>query len=573
MTTVTVLPHRTHSRGTLGAVGQRATWIAGIAGTVWTLAGTVVLTLSYADAAGTDPFREGLAAESVTYFIANIGLGRSLAISVLLAGIATTCCFAATRITTIGVCTLIALGALLPLTVTSHGASNHEDAVNLLALHLIGATIWAGGLLSVFALRAPLDGDFPHVVRRYSRLAGWCFALVLLSGVGGAILRIGSFSALASAYGIILILKTAALVLLGVAGWVHRTRTISTLEREPGRRSPFLRLAGVELAVMAVAVGLAVGLGRTSPFATLAVSNAAESLLGYPLPPPLGAAEWITQWHLDVVWTPVAVLLAGGYLIAVSRWNRRNDMWSRLRTGSWLLGCLALTWATSSAPAVYGRILPVMHVIEETTLGLIVPVLLISGAPGVLAGATLPRRADGSRGLREWVALLLHSRAAHLLHRPAPALSLYVALLLGYYFTPVLQLSLSNNSFRLAAMTAALLVGLNLVGAIRASPEPTRAWILAGALAAHIGAGLSVMGGGLQADDWYAYIQALWSYAGADQGIAAGAALWVVGLIGLFTLSITIMRPNTEDGRLALERPVPAERDHDGVRAHPAKPR
>ncbi|MCO4239218.1 cytochrome c oxidase assembly protein [Pseudarthrobacter raffinosi] len=546
----TVLPQDPDRPGSLGPSASRAMFYAAIAGSVWTLTGTAALTFSYADMAGTDPFGPGASLDAVTSFIFDLALGRSLAVNVLLAATATTGAWLATRTTTAGVCTLLALGALFPLTVTAHGASNHEDAVNLLALHLIGATIWVGGLAAMYVLRQQMGRDLVVSVRRYSRLAGWCFLLVLLSGLWSAVLRLNGADLLGSAYGVLLVLKSAALVLLGFAGWLHRARTIRALESNPHRMASFVRLAGAELALMAVTVGLAVALGRTSPFATSPVQSTAESFLGSELPPWLGAAEWLTQWHADVVWAPVTVLLVAGYLTAVARWNRSTGPWPRTRTFFWLLGCVFLAWATSGAPAVYGRLLPGMHVLGEMIVGLTVPVLLLLGRPGILAGTTLPRRTDGSRGLREWAAVFLKSRAMLWIGRPMPALALYAVFVAGYWFTPVLQLSLSNNPFRLAAMTSALGAGLNLAAALLKSRDRATGtagsavmWVLAAAATVHAGAGVAVMAGGMHGDEWYAYIQSLWNYSATAQQGTAGEVLWGSALVPLLALGVAVLQP------------------------------
>ncbi|MEV7572958.1 cytochrome c oxidase assembly protein [Pseudarthrobacter sp. NPDC089323] len=543
----TVLPQDPDRPGSLGRTASRAMFFGAVAGSVWTVTGTVALTFSFADMAGTDPFGPGASLDAVTSFIFDLALGRSLAINVVLAAAATSGAWLATRTTTAGVCALLALGALFPLTVTAHGASNHEDAVNLLALHLIGATIWVGGLAAMYVLRHQTSG-LAVTVRRYSRLAGWCFVLVLLSGLWSAVLRLNGADLLGSAYGVLLVLKAAALVLLGLAGWLHRARTIRALESNPRSTAGFVRLAVAELALMALTVGLAVALGRTSPFATSPVKSTAESLLGSELPPWLGVAEWVSQWHADVVWAPVTVLLAAAYLAALRRWNRGSGPWPLTRTFFWLLGCVLLAWATSGAPAVYGRLLPGMHVLAEMIIGLAAPVLLLLGRPEILAAATLPRRTDGSRGLREWAAVFLKSPAMLWIAKPVPALALYAVFLAGYYFTPILQLSLSNNPFRLAAMTAALGVGLNLAAALLKCRDRTAGsralWVLAGAVSVHVATGLAVIAGGMHGDDWYAYIQSFWNYSATAQHSTAGQVLWGSALVPLLALGAAVLQPS-----------------------------
>ncbi len=76
-------------------------------------------------------------------------------------------------------------------------------------------------------------------------------------------------------------MKSAALVAIGVLGAVHRRRTIRSLAAEPGRRGPFWTLVLVELAVMGVASGFAVALGRTAtPVDQVALSKDHEPVAG-----------------------------------------------------------------------------------------------------------------------------------------------------------------------------------------------------------------------------------------------------------------------------------------------------
>lgn len=123
-----------------------------------------------------------------------------------------------------------------------------------------------GGLLLVVLLRNVLAGDrLPLVVARYSSIALGCFVLVAVSGTASAVIRVGSASNLASPYGVLVLVKVAALVGIGALGALQRRRTIRSLAEAPERRRPFWTLVLVELAVMGVASGFAAALGRTAP--------------------------------------------------------------------------------------------------------------------------------------------------------------------------------------------------------------------------------------------------------------------------------------------------------------------
>ena len=119
---------------------------------------------------------------------------------------------------------MVALAGLVPLALTGHaaGTANHSMAVNSMGLHLVGVSVWVGGLMAVLALAgSPRALD---LIRRYSTLALVAFGLVAVSGVAAAWVRIGKVENLLTAYGILIALKTAGLLVLGGFGAAYRSR-------------------------------------------------------------------------------------------------------------------------------------------------------------------------------------------------------------------------------------------------------------------------------------------------------------------------------------------------------------
>jgi putative copper export protein len=175
---------------------------------------------------------------------------------------------------------VLAVGAVVPPAFTGHAADagDHGTAVSSLVFHLVGVTIWLGGLVGLltYATRRAGTGGVPpagasatarraalvSVAQRFSQLALVSWIVVGASGVVNAWVRLDSPDALLdTAYGRLVLGKTLALVALGVFGHLHRTQTLPGLER--GHRGAFVRLATAEVIVMAVTLGLAVGLSRT----------------------------------------------------------------------------------------------------------------------------------------------------------------------------------------------------------------------------------------------------------------------------------------------------------------------
>src|SRR5690606_38879641 len=107
--------------------------------------------------------------------------------------------------------------------------------------HLVTATVWVGGLIALVVIRPSLGSHLQVTVRRYSVVAGWCFLLLVGSGLLAAWINMGALAGLASRYGVLLILKTIAAVLLGVAGWWHRHRAIAALGDMTKGDTPFTR--------------------------------------------------------------------------------------------------------------------------------------------------------------------------------------------------------------------------------------------------------------------------------------------------------------------------------------------
>jgi putative copper resistance protein D len=350
------------------------------------------------------------------------------------------------RVVTVAWAALVALLALLPLALTGHasGSGDHQNSATSLALHLVTVTLWVGGLAALLLMARRLGPQLATVVRRYSTMAGWCFAVVALSGVVNAALRLGSLSKLTSLYGLLALAKIAALGLLGLAGWRHRVAILHRLDGSTGRRA-FVRLATVELLVMGATMGLAVALSRSAaPTAAHAAAHTPAELLGS-VPPPLTAAHYLTQLYPDLLWLLVAAAALGWYLRAAVTLRRGGAAWAPLRTAAWVAGCLALTLVTSGGPAVYGRTGFSAHMLQHLALMLLVPLLLVLGSPLTLALRTLPRRGDGSLGLAETLELVLGSRALGLLRDPVAAAGLLAGGFIGFYYV--------SGAFQLALFT------------------------------------------------------------------------------------------------------------------------
>ena len=572
----TVLPAPGQNEPGLGSARIRGVRLAAAAGTVWTVAGIAVLALTYSDAAGLGLLEPGTV-QALLSFTVGFELGRWLALSVLLVAVTAAGAWVATRLTTVGILALVAVGALLPLALTGHSgaASNHETAVDTQALHLIGASVWVGGLAGLALLRRQLGNQFAVAVQRFSTLAAWCFVLVAASGVVGALVRVDGLSGLATSYGALLAAKVVALSILGVLGWQQRRGVVAALHRSAVSGRLFARLAVTELTVMAVAIGLAVALGRTSPVRPGTPQEPVtltDSLLGYPMPPPLGAAEWFTQWRIDPLFAPAAVAGAAWYLAAVVRLRRRGDSWPVPRTVTWVLGCLVLFWATSAGPGVYGRVLFSMHMVQHMTIGMLVPVLLVLGAPVTLALRTLRGRRDGSRGPREWLLVAVHARLFRLFAHPVVAPVMFAGSLIIFYYSPALDLALRTHSGHVLMTVHFLIVGYLFAWVICGPdpgpprpPYPLRLIVLIATMGFHAVIGISMMGSvEILGQEWFASLDRPWGRTLVEEQHRGGALAWALGEYPVAILAIAMaIAWGRDDRRETRRHDRKADRDGD----------
>ncbi|WP_299932682.1 cytochrome c oxidase assembly protein [uncultured Nocardioides sp.] len=535
----------------LGRARRRLVACAQLTASVWAVASLVLVAFIYSDASGSGIGRTGFASEAI-FFAFGFELGQYGLWGAALAVLVAMGCVLSTRIGGVGITTVLALVALWPMALTGHGASrlNHDEAVNLQFFHLIGISVWVGGLVALVVARRLLGESLVVTVRRYSTLAGWCLALVTVSGTLGAWLRLPSASSVLSSYGALLALKLAAVVVVAMAGWWHRRRTIADLAR--GSASAFSRLVGVELLVLVSAAGLGVALSRTAPPAPPEAPRpltSAESLLGRPLPDPIDASQWFAAWNVDTLFLPLGVAGILWYLWAVGRLRRRGDSWSWLRTVSWLVGCLLFVWATSGAPGTYGRVLFSMHMVQHMTIATGVPVFLVLGTPITLALRVLRRRDDGSRGPREWLTSLTRSFPLHVLGHPLVAAGMFVVSMVAFYYTSAFETSLESHTAHVVMTLHFLLTGYlfaeSVVGAdpgLRRPPYPMRVLLIMVTFGFHALFAVSMMASStVFAADWFQSLGRTWGRSPLDDQYLGAQIGWLMGEYPILVMAAALV--------------------------------
>lgn len=205
-----------------------------------------------------------LTGPDVLVWTTNLAAGRGALLTVACAAAVLGCAVARLRDPDLvpgRIVLVIALLGMLTPGVTGHASSSasHEVAVTTVALHVAAASLWVGGLAAVLVLLGRRRELLATALPRFSTLAGACLAVVTVSGVLTAQVRLGSWAALFfTGYGALVIAKAVALVLLGGLGLLTRRRMAAG-------RIPVLRWAGVEVTLMAVTLGLAAALSQAAP--------------------------------------------------------------------------------------------------------------------------------------------------------------------------------------------------------------------------------------------------------------------------------------------------------------------
>jgi putative copper resistance protein D len=155
--------------------------------------------------------------------------------------------------------------AMITPAVTGHAAAAaHYQVVSVIGIgvHVAAAAAWVGGLGALLLLVAPHRGLLVAVLPRFSQVATACISAVAATGVLAAAVQVaaghggleaGWEALLGTGWGQILLAKTAVLAAIGALGWLTRRRMAAS-------RTPLLRWAGYEVALMVVALGAAAAL-------------------------------------------------------------------------------------------------------------------------------------------------------------------------------------------------------------------------------------------------------------------------------------------------------------------------
>ncbi|MFK4791469.1 cytochrome c oxidase assembly protein [Microbacterium sp. ZW T5_56] len=446
----------------------------------------------------------------------------------------------------------LAIAAMVPMATQGHSGdlANHNITLTAMVLHTVGAAVWVGGLLTLVIIRPLMRKRMVDVLYRYSTLALVAFIVVTLSGVVRAYVAIGDWSALATPYGILVLAKTALLVLLGVAGAMYRRRLIVQSGAD-SKGGPFWTLVAAELALMGLASGIAAALARSEPPTGLAptpVQTPARIMTGSDLPPELTPIRWLTQWDVDILWALAIMFGVFFYVAGVVRLRRRGDSWPIYRTVFWFVGLILLLWVTCGPVNAYGDYLFSVHMLGHMLLTMAIPLCLVAGAPVTLALRTIHKRTDGTRGGREWILWAVHSPFSRIITHPIVAAAIFVASLWVFYFTDLFRWSLYDHLghewMTVHFLISGYLFVLSLIGVDPIPyrfPHAGRLITLIAVAAMHAFFGIAIMmNTGLMVAEWYGSMARPWGASPMEDQYIGGGIAWSIGEIPTLIVAITV---------------------------------
>ena len=333
--------------------------------------------------AGADP-------DAVTTFLLEDPQGRALAVQLLLA--------AATAVLATGVAhgrvgvprrfaaglAALAAAALLPPLTVGHLAVTPGPGLagTVLAVHVLAAATWVGGLVALVRTAAVVGTDgLRAALPGWSRLALGCALAVGATGLVNLVLRLDGPAGLATGYGLVVGAKVAAFAGLVLLGAAQRRRVAGALADGATARAAavraVVRLALVEVVVMAGAFAAAAALTRTpSPTRTVdpaqLAGDGSEAVLGFAPPPEPAPLRLLTGHLLD---GPALVL------VAVTAWwlwrSLRGRDAGRAAAGWGLAGVAVLAWATVGGLGLYARVGLPASVGAHLLVTVVVPLLLL----------------------------------------------------------------------------------------------------------------------------------------------------------------------------------------------------
>ncbi|NKY56986.1 cytochrome c oxidase assembly protein [Nocardia flavorosea] len=543
----------TTRRGRVGVDGYAGLRVVERAATIWLVTAVALIPVTAADIGGTttvellragtlgpllDASEKPKAWVVVALLAAIVALVARLTLSWL--GAAATLLFAA-------------IGVLPPVLVGNAGEGpGHDYATGAVLLFQPALSVCCGLLWCASAHLRRGGAHRDTVIHRVRMLTTGCLIVAAATGLLLVALLLPPDRMVTTGYGRLVLGAAILGVLVALLAWRSG--------REGIRAGDMFGVAGATVLV-AIAVLAAAGV-RPAPAFEGRRFTAHEAFIGFDIVEPPTALRLLTFWRFDMVLGSAALAGIVLYCAGVLCLRRRGDGWSPRRTLSWILGCLTLLVATSSGIGAYGYAMFSLHMITHMTLNMVVPVLLVLGAPmTLLLRVTRPAGKGELRGVREGVLAVLHSRPSAVLAHPGFSIPVFVVTLYGLYFTSLFENLISYHWGHVLMNVHFLIVGYLFYWAIvgidpgpRRLPHLGRLGMLFAIMPFHAFFGVVVMSTAtVIGGRFYTNLQLPWGIDLLADQHAGGGIAWVSGEVPvLLVVGALLTQWITQDRRTAV---------------------
>ena len=422
-----------NKEGSLQEVSLKLRQRASIFAFFWFLSSTVYLISTFANILDST-FIDALDMTSLQSFVTQVTLGRYLFAQTLAAFFVGYLLLRVRRVIPTMALLLISIIAIAAPALESHSVSggSHALATGSMLLHVIGLSLWVGGLFALTFI--PID-DRKIAIQRFSVMALWAAIVVVLSGVVNAWARLNFKDAWETTYARVIILKALLAAVLIFIGYLHKK---NLAQKSEINWAILTRLIGYEVLLMAAITAIGIW---------LSVNASPDRIVDPVIPTEPTITRILFAYDPDLFMIGILALAVALYIKGVVILRKRGDSWPVGRTVAFALGISAIDFATSGGLGVYAMYSFEYHMVAHMTLGMIAPIGLVLGAPITLALRTLPQgRTKEERGPRGILLALLHSRYGMIVTHPVIALILFDGSLFVLYFTDLFGTLMASHA-------------------------------------------------------------------------------------------------------------------------------
>jgi cytochrome c oxidase assembly factor CtaG len=261
--------------------------------------------------------------------------------------------------------------------------------------------------------------------------------------------------------------------------------------------------------------------------------------------PPLRVSNALGIWEFDGLVAGIVVVAVIAYIAGIRRLRMHGRRWPPARTVAFCSGLALIVLATQGFVGAYDTTLFSIHVIQHLILAMAAPLLLILGEPVKLAIQ------GSSRAVQSEIIRVLNSRPVALLTRPVLVWALYAGIMFGYYFTPLYELSLTNDPVHELIHVVFLAIGTLFFWVVlgddpsgRKTGYPARVLAVLAAMPFHAFLGVALLTATtIVGAEHYASLARTWGPSLAADQEAGGALMWIGGgLVTFIALLVVIWK-------------------------------